>query len=239
MPLAEILWNFSRYKVPARITLEQNPHFYSRCPADESVYTPMFRRHPLQETTGALEHNDTVYVLFDRPSRVCLHTKQQSRIFGNIWLLNGSLIFRGVFHVFLSHQFLSDVFPDSSGVLEGERFVRGSSTRYYFQHFEQSVVYHGSESRSWLKHHRLWPIVTTPSASPLLDRGFEAWTSLSRLTSHSTDIHIYGLCGSPASTSSLVRFHASGLSGSACQPLHRTHLHHLQPLSDLDIWWHT
>ena len=104
--LAEILWNFSRYKDPARITLDQNPHFYLRCPADESMYTPMFRRHPLQDTIGALEHNDTVYILFDRPARVFLHTKQKSRIFGNIWLLNGSLIFRGVFHVSRSHHFL-------------------------------------------------------------------------------------------------------------------------------------
>ncbi|KAH8978305.1 hypothetical protein EDB92DRAFT_1956704 [Lactarius akahatsu] len=58
-PLAEILWNFSRYKDRARITLEQNPHFYLRCPANEGAYTPTFRRHPLQESSGALEHNDT------------------------------------------------------------------------------------------------------------------------------------------------------------------------------------
>ncbi|KAH9022920.1 hypothetical protein EDB84DRAFT_1564846 [Lactarius hengduanensis] len=94
-PLAEILWNFSRYKDRARITLEQNPHFYLRCPANEGAYTPTFLRHPLQESSGALEHNDTVYILFDRPSRIFLDTEQKSRIFGNVWLLNGSLIFRG------------------------------------------------------------------------------------------------------------------------------------------------
>lgn len=80
-------------------TLEQNPHFYLRCPTDATTYTPMFRRHPLQDTIGALEHNDTVYVLFDGPGRVFLHaghTSNLSRIFGNVWLLNGFLIFRGL-----------------------------------------------------------------------------------------------------------------------------------------------
>ena len=84
----------------ARITLEQNPHFYLRCPANESAYTPIFRRHPLQDTS-ALEHNDAIYVLFDRPFRVFLHTEHTSRIFGNIWMLNGCLIFRGLCHVSL------------------------------------------------------------------------------------------------------------------------------------------
>ena len=93
--LPEILWNFNRYKDDARITLEQNPHFYLRCPANESAYTPMFRRHPLQDT-NVLEHNDILYVLFDSLSRVILHTEHGSRIFGNIWMLNGSLIFRGL-----------------------------------------------------------------------------------------------------------------------------------------------
>ncbi|KAI9432326.1 hypothetical protein H4582DRAFT_1105147 [Lactarius indigo] len=97
--LQEILWNFSRYKDRARITLEQNPHFYLRCPADESAYTPTFRRHPLQDTCGALEHNDTVYVLFDRPNRVFLDTEHKPRIFGNVWSLNGCLVFRGLRHV--------------------------------------------------------------------------------------------------------------------------------------------
>ena len=109
--LPEILWNFSRYKDRARITLEQNPHFYLRCPADESAYTATLRRHPLQDTSGALEHNDTLYVLFDRPGRVFLETEHwhKPRIFGNIWLLNGLLIFRGLPHASLSRRFLSHI----------------------------------------------------------------------------------------------------------------------------------
>ena len=95
--LPEILWNFSRYKDRAHLTLEHNPHFYLRCPTDEAAYTPTFQRCPLQDPDGSFEHNDTVYVLFDRPGRVFLETGHKSKIFGNIWLLNGSLIFRG-FH---------------------------------------------------------------------------------------------------------------------------------------------
>ena len=104
--LPEILWNFSRYKDRAHISLEQNPHFYLRCSADESTFTPLFRRHPVQDTRGVLEHNDTLYVLLDGPDRVFLHTEHKSRIFCNIWLLNGILIFRGWRHDTLSYGFL-------------------------------------------------------------------------------------------------------------------------------------
>jgi hypothetical protein len=96
--LLEILWNFSRYEDRARITLEQNPHFYLQFPADESAYTPMFQCHPLQGPRGALEHNATVYVLFDGPGRVLLDAEGKLRIFCNVWSLNGSLIFRGSHH---------------------------------------------------------------------------------------------------------------------------------------------
>lgn len=199
----------------------------------------MFRRDPLQDTRGVLEHNDTVYVLFDEPSRVFLHTEHKSRIFGNIWLLNGTLIFRGLCHVSLSRRFFSDVYSDSSGVLEGEKLVRDPSTRYHLRHCEQPVVYHGSESRSRLNHSYLRPIITTPSANCLSDGAFEDWRALSRPVSHSIDIHIYGLRGSPGYTSSLVCFRASSFSDISCKPLRRTYLHRLQRPSDLSTGCYT
>ena len=104
--LPEILWNFSRYESRARITLGQNPHFYLHFPADESAYTPMFQCHPLQDTSTALEHNCTVYVLVDGPSRVFLEIECNLRTFGNVWALNGTLIFRGSCHVSRSQFFL-------------------------------------------------------------------------------------------------------------------------------------
>ena len=238
-PLPEILWNFSRYQDCGRITLEQNPHFYLWFPTDEGAYTSTFQHYPLQDPSGALRHNDTIYVLFDKPGRVFLHTEQKSRIFGNIWSLNGSLIFRGLCHVSLSRRFLSDIFPDSSGVLSGERLVRGSSTRYYLRHLEQSVSFHGSESRSRLNHRCLRSIVTTPPTNPSSDKTFEDWTALCRPASHSIDIHIDGLWGSPGSTSSPVCFHASSFTETVRKLLHRTYLHRLQRPSDLNIGCYT
>jgi hypothetical protein len=100
--LPEILWNFSRYNDRARITLEQNPHFYLDCPADESAYTPLFQRHPIKDLSVALQHNGTIYVLFDGPSRVFLDIGRNLRTFCNVWSLNGVLIFRGSRHIFPS-----------------------------------------------------------------------------------------------------------------------------------------
>ncbi|KAI9457225.1 hypothetical protein BJY52DRAFT_1187433 [Lactarius psammicola] len=182
--LPEILWNFSRYNDPARITLEKNPHFYLRCPADESAYKPTFQRHPLQDPSGALEHTDTVYVLFDRPGRVFLDTENTPRIFGNVWSLNGFLIFR-----------------DRSGVLEGEQLVRSSSTIWYnLWYREEPDVRQDSESRSRLNHSYLRPIVTTLSSDRSAEGILEDWTVLSRPASHSINIIIYGSGRSPGYT---------------------------------------
>ena len=92
--LSEILWNFSRYKDHARITLEQNPHFYSSLPADESEFTPSFTCHPLGGL-NMLKARDTVYVLVDRPGGVFLETEQGRRRFGNVWMVNKTQIFKG------------------------------------------------------------------------------------------------------------------------------------------------
>ncbi|KAH8995984.1 hypothetical protein EDB92DRAFT_1942890 [Lactarius akahatsu] len=178
----EILWNFSRYKGRARITLEQNPHFYLRCPADESVYTPDFRRRPLQDPSGALEHNGTVYVLFDRPGHVFLTAEHKPRIFGNGFVLRFPI------------SPLSDVFPDRSGVLEGEQLVRSPSMRYKLWYCEEPVVHQDSEARSRSNHSYLRPIVMIPLANHSV-----VWKVLSLPASHCIDIHIHGSRGSTSS----------------------------------------
>ena len=100
--LSEVLWNFSRYKDRARITLEQNPHFYSSLPADENAYTPTFKHHPLGDSSMALKPHDTIYVLIDRPGRVFIESEGERRGFGNVWTLNGTLIFKGLRHFSVS-----------------------------------------------------------------------------------------------------------------------------------------
>jgi hypothetical protein len=199
----------------------------------------MFRRHPLQDPRGALENNDTVYVLFNRPGRVFLDTEHKSRIFGNVWLLNGSLIFRGSFHVSLSRFFLSDIFPDNSGVLEGEQLVRGSSIRGKLWYFEQPVLYHDFESLSQLKLRCLRPITTTQLSDKSERATFEDWTVLSRPVSHSINIHIYRSRESPGPTSNLVRWHAYNHSDTTRKLLYRIYLHHLQHRSDQDTTLYT
>ena len=92
-------WNFSRYKDRARITLEQNPHFYFGLPADESAFTPGFFRSLIEDIWVDRQLPDSIYVLVDRPGRVFLETKPTNRSFGNVWKLNGFLIFKGLRHV--------------------------------------------------------------------------------------------------------------------------------------------
>ncbi|KAI9457241.1 hypothetical protein BJY52DRAFT_515138 [Lactarius psammicola] len=218
--LPEILWNFCRYKDRARITLEQNPHFYLHCPGDESALTPTFRRRPLQDPSGALEHNDTVYVLFDRPGRVFFDTGHKPRIFGNVWLLNGCLVFR-----------------DSSGVLEGERLVNSSSIRGKLYYREQPVVYHDPDSCSRLNHRCLRSIITTP-ANPSLGGTFEDWTVLSRPAPHSINIHIYRSRGSLESTSSLGLLPPPPTSERPGYPVHYTTINTLNDDILLGIFNH-
>ncbi|KAN0133623.1 hypothetical protein V8E53_008570 [Lactarius tabidus] len=173
--LSEILWNFGRYKDRARVTLEENPHFYSSLPADESAFTPLFRRHPLGDLSKALKSHDTVYVLVDRPGRMFLETEGEKRSFGNVWTLNDTLILK-----------------DRNGVLEGEQSIRtfriGGNIRYY----ERPAVFSNSESLSRLDHSSLRPIITTPSNSLTACSPFEDWTVLRRSALCSSGISTYG-----------------------------------------------
>ena len=182
-----------------------------RVAAVESEFTPTFQCYPLQNSSRALEHNDTVYVLFDGPSRVFLDTEIKLRIFGNVWLLNGSLIFRGLCHVFPRSFSLSDVFSDRSGVLEGEQLVRSSNNiRGNSWYCEQQVVSHNSKFRSRPIHRCLRPIVTTPSADCSGGGIFEDWTALNRLASRSINVYIYGSSSQgPESINSPVCFDTS------------------------------
>jgi hypothetical protein len=179
--LPEILWNFSRYNLKdrARITLEQNPHFYSSLPTDESAFTNMFTCHPLGDFS-VLKPSGTVYVLVDKPDCVFVESKGEQRRFGNVWALNGTLIFKGLCPL-ASRPLLSDVFPDRTGVLEGEQSVRSFGVR-------RSLRYSKSLPRSNLS--SLWPIMTTPSAD-LASWTLKDWTVLRLPRSCSRNIYIY------------------------------------------------
>ena len=91
----EILWNFSRYTDDRRIALRQNPHFYLDLPTTGDAYGAGFFKDSTKDFQ--FKRNDTVYVLVDKPylSRVHLETEKRKRIFGNVWMPNNVMIFKG------------------------------------------------------------------------------------------------------------------------------------------------
>ncbi|KAI9451454.1 hypothetical protein BJY52DRAFT_1352074 [Lactarius psammicola] len=172
--LSEILWNFSRFEGHARITLEQNPHFYSSLPTDESAYMPWFKFSPINDFGKQWRDLQTIYVLVDRPGRVFLETKQINRSFGNVWMIDDFLIFK-----------------DHRGSLEGEQLVRLSALPGNLRYCEQQIVFPDSGAHARSDHRCMRPITTTPITTPTSGRLFEDWTVLNRPESHSNHIHIY------------------------------------------------
>jgi hypothetical protein len=166
----------------------------------------MFKHQPLGNLSISLKPRDTVYVLVDRPSRVFLETEQEKRSFGNIWMLNSSLIFKGLRYVSSSLCIHSDLFPDSAGVLEGEQLIRSFSVRASgsLRYCERPAVFPNSQSCALLKHSCLRPIIT-PSADLTLGSPFKNWTVLSRPASCSNSIHIYDTQWASGSSKDLVR----------------------------------
>ncbi|KAH9165694.1 hypothetical protein EDB89DRAFT_2076551 [Lactarius sanguifluus] len=168
--LSDILWNFIRFEGDARITLEQNPHFYSSLLTDSSAFMSWFKFSPINDFKKQWRHLRTIYVLVDRPGHVFLETKLINRSFGNVWMLNDFLIFK-----------------DHRGSLEGEQLIRLSALPGDLWYWEQQID-PGPHARP--DHRSMRPIMTTPFA-PASGRPFEDWTVLSDLASHSINIHIY------------------------------------------------
>ncbi|KAH9016378.1 hypothetical protein EDB83DRAFT_2556335, partial [Lactarius deliciosus] len=176
--LSDILWNFSRFRGRARITLEQNPHFYSTgsLPTDKSGYMPWFKFSPIKDFGKQWSQLQTIYVLVDRPGSVYLQTKQMNRGFGNVWMINDFLIFK-----------------DHRGSLEGEQLVRLSVLPGNLWYCEQRIAFSDSGVHGRSDHRSIRPIMTAPFPSPApgSGRSFEDWTVLSHESSHSIHIHIY------------------------------------------------
>jgi hypothetical protein len=89
----EVLWNFAHFDDNRRVTLQDNPHFYSELPTSPGAYTRHFKALPVENFD--LKPNATIYVLVDRPRRVFLETSEQTRIFGNVFTLKHVMIFKG------------------------------------------------------------------------------------------------------------------------------------------------
>ena len=119
--LQEILWNFCRVKdKKERLTLKENPHFYTKLPTSPEGYRNSLKIDP----TDDFRQGNNFYVLTDKPEMICIMTDQISRSFGNFWCPRTSIIFKGLCLFFL--PLVSDVFPDIRGTLMGEGVVVAS-----------------------------------------------------------------------------------------------------------------
>lgn len=106
--LQEVLWNFGRFKDERRLTLKQNPHFYkdSDLPTSQHAYVGGFRTDPIEDFQHA-----KICVLTDKPGRVFLETdKNTTRAFGNVWVPNDAIIFKGSSSTFMFTFLVSDGF---------------------------------------------------------------------------------------------------------------------------------
>ena len=102
--LQEILWNFSRFKDEnQRLTLGDNPHFYSELPTSLEAYMDSLEIDP----TDNFGHADEFYVLTDKPEPLYIVTDWGAQSFGNFWRPHNAIIFKGFgFLFFISSLFL-------------------------------------------------------------------------------------------------------------------------------------
>ena len=75
--------------------MRENPHFYLDLPTNQDAYGADFSEKSAK--VFQFKPNNTVYVLVDKPDlgRVYLDAEQRKRIFGNVWMPNNVMIFKG------------------------------------------------------------------------------------------------------------------------------------------------
>jgi hypothetical protein len=93
----EVLWGFAHLEDNRRISLHDNPHFYAHLPTSSDEYTPQFRAYPMEKFR--LTSNATIYILIDQPRRTFFKTRQGTRVFSNVFMLNNVMIFKGLSNV--------------------------------------------------------------------------------------------------------------------------------------------
>jgi len=90
----ELLWNFGRYPDgKGRLTLKQNPYFYTQLPTSSERYGARYSSNPILE--GFFQHaSEMISVLTDGPDRVYMKIAER-RAFGGVWIANNAIIFKG------------------------------------------------------------------------------------------------------------------------------------------------
>jgi hypothetical protein len=105
------------------LTVGQNLHFYERLPTISETYRDNFRRDPIE----TFQHHKTISVLLNNPDhagQVFVDTASRKRAFGNVYVLNDTIIFKG--SCLMCFFFLSNTLLDVRGRLEGESIVGAS-----------------------------------------------------------------------------------------------------------------
>ena len=122
--ISQILWNFCRYPPIGgkRITLTDNPHFYS--PTFSEL--PIKRPDKYQDThtyypTLDFELIKDIYVLINQPGRVFLECGKNLRAFDNVWRVNGFFMLRCQYWLVFSSLSLADTFSAICGLVQDER----------------------------------------------------------------------------------------------------------------------
>ena len=158
----EVLWNFAHFEDNRRITLQDNPHFYSELPTSSDAYTDQFKALPVENVE--MTPNATIYVLVDQPRRVFLETRRETRIFGNVFTLKDVMIFKGLSDVTSFLYVAFNISLDIHGVLQGESVV-GESIRGIPNVWRSEKLFVIPDPSTLAYDLRLWPIITdNPSA---------------------------------------------------------------------------
>ena len=195
--LAEILWNFSRFKDERRLTLKQNPHFYTHLPMSPEAYGGAFT----MEQTEDFRHADKFYVLTDRQGLAYFKTDQYTQCFGNFWFPKGAIIFKGehVWLLFSLFFLVFDILADLSGRLVGQDIIKSSLKTKHWQFCMRPVVSATPILSTVVNGRRCRPYVTVECPC-------ENWIRQIDGLPGSDDIHLI-VCGGRASPDSPVRCH--------------------------------
>lgn len=161
--MEEVFWNFSRLEGDQRITLQQNPYFYKGLPRSARAYSHDFKAEPIEN----FQDETDILVLIDKQSRVFLEAGEIKRVFGNFWVPDEAIIFKGQRVVRRPRLPLLIHMLDIHGRLLGERVVAADIK---------------SLPHLWIRAEPEAPGEPNPNipANPLRNRMFKDWRQLVR-----------------------------------------------------------
>jgi hypothetical protein len=151
--LQEILWNFNCFmdkgkgkdkgKDKKRITQKEEPHFYKELPTSPEAYGSRFQAEPIYDFHW--QDVKEVSILCHKPDRVYIKTPGKERVFGNTWVPDKAIIFKGfplvpyLFLIFLplTTDFHQTPAESSKAKISLENVSKAQSTSGIVKHFRR------------------------------------------------------------------------------------------------------